>query len=135
MRAEFVRDFLPHLGRVADVLDIHRVERETGGFQLLVMAGNAVFLENGLNRDGRRRCGGRPDRLWHGCRGAFGRGWPCRLRGLRLQISHANSHDPKPAQQYRSRHLLDLSFQRLPGPNENLCPYTLAEESGIPVML
>ena len=48
--AKFANDFFPRLGLVADMGEIHFVELKTGGFELLVVAGDAVLIEDGALR-------------------------------------------------------------------------------------
>jgi len=47
-------DFFPYFGAVADVLHVRFVEHQARGFQLLVVAGYAVFIEQ-RTLTGRRR--------------------------------------------------------------------------------
>ena len=51
VRAEFASDFFPDLGIAADILKIQLIDHQTGGLARLVVAGDAVFRQNG-----RRSC-------------------------------------------------------------------------------
>ena len=53
MRAKLARHLFPDLSGVADALQIHLVELQPGGLQPLVVAGDAVLIEDGAR--GNRR--------------------------------------------------------------------------------
>ena len=52
MSAKLARHFFPDMRVTADSLDVHAVEGQSRDFELLVVAGNAVFVR-GPAREGR----------------------------------------------------------------------------------
>ena len=57
--AEFARHFFPQLRGSADILDVHAVEGQARNLELLVVARNAVLIENRARRDSLRNGPGR----------------------------------------------------------------------------
>src|SRR5262245_24591110 len=55
--AKFADDFLPDLGIGADMIEVERVEGESGGFESLIVAAETVLFGNGAVRLAARRSG------------------------------------------------------------------------------
>jgi hypothetical protein len=88
MSSKLAGNFLPRIGGSADLVDVHSVERESSGFELRVMAADAVLVENFTrgNSGGRHRAG------------RAGTGRSCGTLRLRVQIAGTDCHDADPAQ-------------------------------------